>query len=163
MPQHNISPVFDTHSKVLILGSFPSVKSREGRFFYDHPRNRFWQVLAALFHEEVPLTHKDKKVFLLSHNIALWDVIASCDIHASSDSSIRHAVANDLSVITQHCAIHAIICNGNASWRYYHHFHAEEGEIPVIKMPSTSPANAAFSLEKLLDAWKQILPFLSDA
>ncbi len=152
MINHPIEPVYNQDSKILILGSFPSVKSRAAKFFYHHPQNRFWKVLAAIFKEEVPQTIDEKKQFLLRNHIALWDVIASCDIKGSSDSSIENVKVNDLDLIMQHCPIEKIITNGNTAYRYYQrYFHYLQ---PVYKLPSTSPANAAYSLDKLISIWK---------
>ena len=132
---HPIPPVFDRNSKILILGSFPSVKSREGHFFYHHPQNRFWKTLAGVLDVPVPDTIDEKKTFLLSHRIALWDVIASADIRA-------------------------IFCNGKTSWNYYRKYQEAVTGIPAVSLPSTSPANAAWSLEKLKGAWNVILPYI---
>ena len=156
---HPIPPVFDRNSKILILGSFPSVKSREGHFFYHHPQNRFWKTLAGVLDVPVPDTIDEKKAFLLSHRIALWDVIASCSIEGSSDSSIRDVVPNDLSVILSTADIRAIFCNGKTSWNYYRKYQEAVTGIPAVSLPSTSPANAAWSLEKLKGAWNVILPY----
>ena len=157
---HPIPPVFDRNSKILILGSFPSVKSREGHFFYPHPQNRFWKTLAGVLDVPVPDTIDEKKTFLLSHRIALWDVIASCSIEGSSDSSIRDVVPNDLSVILSTADIRAIFCNGKTSWNYYRKYQEAVTGIPAVSLPSTSPANAAWSLEKLKGAWNVILPYI---
>lgn len=157
---HPIPPVFDRNSKILILGSFPSVKSREGHFFYHHPQNRFWKTLAGVLDVPVPDTIAEKKAFLLSHRIALWDVIASCSIEGSSDSSIRDVVPNDLSVILSTADIRAIFCNGKTSWNYYRKYQEALTGIPAVSLPSTSPANAAWSLEKLKGAWNVILPYI---
>ena len=157
---HPIPPVFDRNSKILILGSFPSVKSREGHFFYHHPQNRFWKTLAGVLDVPVPDTIDEKKTFLLSHRIALWDVIASCSIEGSSDSSIRDVVPNDLSVILSTADIRAIFCNGKTSWNYYRKYQEAVTGIPAVSLPSTSPANAAWSLEKLKGAWNVILPYI---
>ena len=157
---HPIPPVFDRNSKILILGSFPSVKSREGHFFYHHPQNRFWKTLAEVLDVPVPDTIAEKKAFLLSHRIALWDVIASCSIEGSSDSSIRDVVPNDLSVILSTADIRAIFCNGKTSWNYYRKYQEAVTGIPAVSLPSTSPANAAWSLEKLKGAWNVILPYI---
>ena len=157
---HPIPPVFDRNSKILILGSFPSVKSREGHFFYHHPQNRFWKTLAGVLDVPVPDTIDEKKAFLLSHRIALWDVIASCSIEGSSDSSIRDVVPNDLSVILSTADIRAIFCNGKTSWNYYRKYQEAVTGIPAVSLPSTSPANAAWSLEKLKGAWNVILPYI---
>ena len=157
---HPIPPVFDRNSKILILGSFPSVKSREGHFFYHHPQIRFWKTLAGVLDVPVPDTIAEKKAFLLSHRIALWDVIASCSIEGSSDSSIRDVVPNDLSVILSTADIRAIFCNGKTSWNYYRKYQEAVTGIPAVSLPSTSPANAAWSLEKLKGAWNVILPYI---
>lgn len=157
---HPIPPVFDSASRILILGSFPSVKSREGHFFYHHPQNRFWKTLAGVLDVPVPDTIAEKKAFLLSHRIALWDVIASCSIEGSSDSSIRDVVPNDLSVILSTADIRAIFCNGKTSWNYYRKYQEAVTGIPAVSLPSTSPANAAWSLEKLKGAWNVILPYI---
>lgn len=116
---HPIPPLFDVSSRILILGSFPSVKSREGLFFYHHPQNRFWKVLAGVLEEPVPGSIEEKKIFLLKHRIALWDVIASCTIEGSSDSTIKNVVPNDLSGILSAADISRIFCNGGASFQYY--------------------------------------------
>ena len=148
MTKHNIEPVYNQDSRILILGSFPSVKSREAKFFYHHPQNRFWKVLAALFQEEVPQTIEEKKTFLFRNHLALWDVIESCEIKGSSDASITNVKVNDLDLIVKNCPVEKIITNGKAANRYNHH---------VIQLPSTSPANAMYSLEKLIEKWKVIL------
>ena len=157
---HEIPPVYDDQSKILILGSFPSVKSREGQFFYHHKQNRFWKVLAAVFQDTLPETIEEKKEFLLRHHIAVWDVIASCDIEGSSDSSIRDVVPNDLSRILSAANIQAIFCNGKTSWNYYKKYQETVTGIPAVSLPSTSPANAAWTLEKLEGAWGIIADYL---
>ena len=153
--EHNIPPVWDEHSRVLILGSFPSVKSREGQFFYHHPQNRFWRVLAAVLGCETPTTVPEKRAMLLAHGVALWDVIASCEITGSSDSSIRNAVPNDVGPIAAN--VQAIFCNGQTAYRLYGRFLEPVLGRPAIPLPSTSPANAAWSLERLTDAWRAAL------
>ena len=157
MPIHPIPPVYDANSKVLILGSFPSVKSREAAFFYGHPQNRFWRVLAAVFNRPVPDTTEEKKAFLLQHRIAIWDVIASCDITGSSDSSIRNVVPTALQKILQESQVTRIFCNGATSGKYYKKYQEKELGITAEVLPSTSPANAAFSLEKLIQIWGEKL------
>lgn len=151
---HPIAPVFDEHSRILILGSFPSVRSREEMFFYGHPQNRFWQVLASIFACDVPATVEEKKNFLLSHHIALWDVIASCEITGSADSSIKNVIPNDLSVILDHADIRAIFVNGKIAEKYYNKYLREKVKRDAICLPSTSPANAAWRLQKLTEAWQ---------
>lgn len=153
---HPIEPVFDKNSKILILGSFPSVRSREEGFFYGHKQNRFWKVVSAVFEEEVPKTIPQKKAFLLRNHIALWDVIHSCDITGSSDSSIKNVVANDLSIILEHSGIRKIFVNGKTAEKYYIKYSEKDTHIKAICLPSTSPANAAFSIDRLTEAWKMI-------
>ena len=154
---HPIPPVFDENSRVLILGSFPSVKSREQGFFYGHPQNRFWKVTAALCAEDAPQSIEEKRSFLLRNRIAVWDVIGSCDIVGSSDASIRNVTANDLSVILNAADIRAIFVNGKTAYAYYQKYTEPKIGRPAICLPSTSPANAAWSAEKLIEAWKEIL------
>ena len=157
---HPIAPVFDEMSRILILGSFPSVKSREAGFFYGHPQNRFWRVLAAVLGCPVPATIDEKRNMLLAHHVAVWDVIASCTITGSSDSSIRDVTPNDLSVILDHARIRQIFCNGTTSYNYYRKYQEPLTGISAVRLPSTSPANAAWSLPRLEEAWSAILPFL---
>ena len=158
--QHEIPPLYDGHSKILILGSFPSVKSREGHFFYNHPQNRFWRVLAAVTGQETPGTILEKKEFLLRSGIALWDVIASCEIEGSSDSSIHNVVPNDLSEILQTASIRQIFTNGGTAYRLYKKYCFPQTQQKAICLPSTSPANAAWSKKRLLTKWNQICPYL---
>lgn len=150
---HNIPPVYNSDSQLLILGSFPSVKSREAQFFYHHPQNRFWKLLAALFHENVPATIEEKKHFLLRNHIAVWDVIASCEIEGSSDSSIRNVVPNDLSIILQKAPIRQIYTNGGTAFKLYEKYCLPSTGQKAIRLPSTSPANAAYSLDRLIAEW----------
>lgn len=150
---HTFEPVFDSRSKVLILGSFPSVKSRENQFYYGHPQNRFWKVLARIFDEPAPETTEAKKELLYRHHVAVWDVIASCDIQGSSDSSIRNVEPCDMNVILGKAQIRAIFANGEKAYRLYLKYGAGEGWPPAQKLPSTSPANAAWSLERLAAFW----------
>ena len=153
---HPIPPVWDADSRILILGSFPSVKSRECGFFYGHPQNRFWKVTAAVFGCAVPETVEEKHAFLLANRVALWDVIASCEIVGSSDASIRNAVPNDLMPILSGAKIERIFTNGSTADALYTRFLLPKTGIPATRLPSTSPANAAFSLERLTKAWRQI-------
>ena len=155
MPVHPIAPVFDKDSKVLILGSFPSVRSREEGFFYGHPQNRFWKVTSQIFGEELPVTIDEKKAFLIRNHIALWDVIGSCEIDGSSDSSIRDVTVNDLSVILGTADIRAIFLNGKKAEQYYLKYLFPILKRDAVCLPSTSPANAAWNLEKLADAWNK--------
>ena len=150
---HPIPPLFDAESEILILGSFPSVKSREAAFFYGHPRNRFWHVLAEVFSEKTPDGIEEKSTFLHRHHIAVWDVIASCEITGSSDSSIQNVLPNDLDRILQFCKIRQIFINGKTADRLYDKYF-KQIDIEKICLPSTSPANAGYSFEKLLSAWQ---------
>lgn len=154
---HEFAPVYDANSRILILGSFPSVKSREQQFFYGHPQNRFWKVLAAVLGCPVPQTTEEKKEMLLSHGIALWDVIAECDIIGSSDSSIRNAVPNDLGQILSAAHIQAIYANGGTAKRLYDRFQKDACGMDAIGLPSTSPANAAYSVRRLTEKWREIV------
>ena len=154
---HPFGPLFCEDSRVLILGSFPSVKSRAQNFFYGHPQNRFWKVIAALYDEPVPAGIEEKKRIILDNGLALWDSIASCEITGSSDSSIRNARANDLSVILDHCNIERIYCNGRKSHELYRRYIEPVTGREAICLPSTSPANAQWSLDRLTEAWSVIL------
>ena len=150
--EHPFDPVYDENSKILILGSFPSVRSRADNFYYGHPQNRFWKLLAKLYGTPTPQTVEEKRAFLLRNGIALWDVIASCEIENSSDQSIRNAVVNDLSEIFEKADIRAVFVNGKAAFRLYRKYHGRE----AVCLPSTSPANAAWTMEKLEKAWALI-------
>ena len=150
---HPIPPFYDADSEILILGSFPSVKSREQMFFYGHPQNRFWKVLAAVFSEEVPQTISDKKRFLAKNHIALWDVIGSCEIKESSDASISNVIPNDLTEILTAADIRSIIVNGRTADKYYRKFIEPVIGREAVCLPSTSPANAAWSVERLAEEW----------
>lgn len=154
---HTISPVYNEHSRILILGSFPSVKSREAGFFYGHPQNRFWKVLANVFQAEVPGTMEEKKAFLLEHRIAVWDVIGQCEITGSSDSSIRNVVPNPISKILETTKIEQIFVNGKKAEQLYQRYIYPQTKRNAICLPSTSPANANWNLEKLTEAWKNVL------
>ena len=151
---HPIEPLFDAQSEILILGSFPSVKSREAGFFYGHPQNRFWRVLARICECETPGNIDEKKRMVLSHRIALWDVIHSCEITGSSDSSIKNVVPNDLSVILSAADIKRIFVNGKKAEALYKKYLEKETGIKAVVLPSTSPANAAWSEDRLFDEWK---------
>mgnify|MGYP002870147171 CR=1 FL=1 len=153
---HPIPPEYDKDSEILILGSFPSVKSRERGYFYGHPQNRFWKVVAAIYDEAVPMTIPERKDFLLRYHIAVWDVIASCDIEGSSDASIRNVKSNDLSVILDSANIRNIFVNGRTAEKMYIKYTEKAVGRKAICLPSTSPANAAWSLEGLVDAWGMI-------
>lgn len=160
---HPIEPVYDKNSRILILGSFPSVKSRENQFFYGHPQNRFWKVLAAVFHEEVPQTIEEKKQFLHRNHIALWDVIHSCTIEGSADSTIQDVTVNDLSEILDAAHIETIYVNGGKAGQLYKKYLKKQTGMEAIQLPSTSPANAAWSLSRLIEAWSVINPHKKEA
>lgn len=153
---HPIPPFYDGSSKILILGSFPSVKSREQGFFYGHPQNRFWRVLAAVFLQAVPTSIEEKKAFLKKNGIALWDVIASCEIAGSSDSSIKNAAANDIRPILEGSNVEKIFVNGGTAKKLYDRYLLPMTGVEAMQLPSTSPANAAWSLERLIVEWKKI-------
>lgn len=153
---HTIPPVYDEDSRILILGSFPSVKSRESSFFYGHPQNRFWKVLALLFEQDLPQSVEEKKAFLHRNHIALWDVVHSCEISGSSDSSIRNVVENDISVILENSKVERIFTNGATADKLYKKYIYPDIKIMPYKLPSTSPANAAFNIEKLVSQWKKL-------
>lgn len=157
---HTIEPVFDANSRILILGTMPSPKSRETQFYYGHPQNRFWKVLAAVLEEEVPQTIPEKRELLLGHRIALWDVLAECEITGASDSSIREPVANDLSLILDQAPIQAVFTTGATAWKLYTRLQQPLTGIRAVRLPSTSPANCAVNLEALTEAYQAILPWL---
>lgn len=153
--KHEFEPVFDKNSKILVLGTLPSVKSRENNFYYGHPQNRFWKLIAALCDEDiVPQTIEEKKQMLLRNHIAVWDVISECDIIGSSDSSIKNVVPVDLSVILDNTDIDRIYANGGKAYELYMKYQYGKIGREIIKLPSTSPANAAYSLERLLECWQ---------
>lgn len=151
--EHPFDPVWDGESKILILGSFPSVKSREQMFFYGHPRNRFWTVMSKLLGVEAPVTIEEKKAMLLNNHVALWDVIASCDIHGSADSSIKNAVPNDIGFIMENSSIEHIFTNGATADRLYKKYIFSTIGVNAVRLPSTSPANAAKSVDELVKEW----------
>lgn len=155
--EHSFPPVWNEHSEILILGSFPSVKSREEGFFYGHPRNRFWQLLAHLLHAKTPGTIEEKKELLWTHHIALWDVIASCDILGSRDSSIRNVIPNDFTTLFDNSSITQIVTNGQTAGKLYKKYVQKKTGRESITLPSTSPANAAYSLERLITEWEPII------
>lgn len=160
--RHPFPPLYDENSKILILGSFPSVKSREMAFFYGHPQNRFWKLLSRLLEAPFPETVPERRAFLLAHGIALWDVIASCEIHGSSDASIRNAVPNDLRKILDHAQIRQVYVNGQTAGKLYRKYQEKPlreayGDCAkAVVLPSTSPANAAWTMDRLMEAWRVI-------
>ena len=155
--EHEFDPVYNDESQILILGSLPSVKSREQGFYYGHPRNRFWKVMADVLRVPEPDTIEEKRSMLLAGHIAVYDVIQSCEIIGSSDSSIRNVIPADIESIVTHTPIRAVFTNGKTAGRLYKKYQAEHIDLPMIELPSTSPANAAFSLERLEEIWKQEL------
>lgn len=157
---HTFDPVFDSKSRVLVLGTMPSPKSRELGFYYSHPRNRFWPVLAKIFEEKIPETPEEKTVFCLRHKIALWDVLKECDIEGASDSSIKNALPNDIGIILKNADIQAIFCTGTTAAKLYKKFIEPETKIPAIALPSTSPANAKVKFDELVEEYKIILEYL---
>lgn len=149
---HPLQPIYNQDSKILILGSFPSVKSRENNFYYAHPQNRFWQVLESVYKEKI----KNKTIFLLEHNIALWDVIKSCEISGSSDSSIKNVVVNDIKSLIKKTNITKIYVNGKTAFNLYKKYLEKSVGISAIYLPSTSPANARYSLNDLVLEYRRI-------
>ena len=149
-------PLYNENSRTLILGSFPSVKSQENKFFYGHPQNRFWPMIAEIFGAERPQNKEEKIRLILENNLAVWDVIESCDIVGSSDSSIKNVVPNDFSEILAESKIERIFINGKTAEKFYKKYQAQTVDIPAVCLPSTSPANAAWSFERLVEAWSVI-------
>lgn len=156
MIEHPIDPVFFADSRALILGSFPSVKSRESGFYYGHPQNRFWRVLAALFCEDVPQEKGEKIALLRRNRIALWDVLSRCEITGSADTSIRNEAPNDLTAIFATAKIRCVFTNGKAAHALYQKYLLPRWGIQDVCLPSTSPANAAWSLDRLIQAWQPV-------
>ena len=157
---HSIPPTFDENSRVLLLGSMPSPKSRETGYNYGHPQNRFWRVLAQLAEEPVPETNERKRDFCLRYGIALWDVLAECEIEGASDASIRNARPNDLTLITKSAPIEAIFCTGAKAHALYRKLCEKDVGMPATRLPSTSPANAACGMDRLLEAYAEVFAHL---
>ena len=153
---HPIPPLYSKNSEILILGSFPSVKSRENEFFYSHPQNRFWKVLSAVFNSPLPQNTDEKKELVLKNKLALFDVIKQCDIKGSGDSTIKNVIPNDLTPIIESSNIKHIFLNGKTAEKYYKKYSAPNINIEFTTLPSTSPANAAYSLDRLIEEWKSI-------
>ena len=153
---HPFGPLYNENSRVLILGSFPSVKSREQNFFYGHPQNRFWRVVSAVFGRPVPQSIGEKKALILENGLALWDSIASCEITGSADSDIRNARPNDIGLILKNCPVERIYCNGRKSHEIYRKYIEPEVGREAVCLPSTSPANAQWTAERLIEAWSVI-------
>jgi len=155
--EHTFLPVYNKESEILILGTFPSVKSRENQFYYGHPQNRFWKVIAKLTESSLPGTTEEKKEMLLNHHIAVWDVIKSCSIIGSSDSSIKDVVVNDISAVLRESKIKKIYANGGKAYELYMKYAFEQTKREIEKLPSTSPANATYQMERLCQEWKRIM------
>ncbi|NLL91163.1 MAG: DNA-deoxyinosine glycosylase [Ruminococcaceae bacterium] len=153
---HPLSPLFQADSKILILGSFPSVKTREYGFFYGHPQNRFWPLLERIFDVKLSRDIEERRAFLLERRIALYDVIYRCDIIGSSDASIKNIIPSDLSPVFDKADIKRVFCNGGTSHRYYKKYQEQKTGFKALKLPSTSPANARFSMDDLYNQWKII-------
>ncbi|NLO48966.1 MAG: DNA-deoxyinosine glycosylase [Clostridiales bacterium] len=154
--EHQFEPVFDKSSEILILGTFPSRASRQSGFYYGHPKNRFWRVLAEILGNPVPQTVLEKKTFLLENRIALWDVIQSCEIEGSSDSSIKNVIPNDLGQLLPLSRIGRIFANGKKAAALYKRYMLPHLGGDIIELPSTSPANARYTMDRLIDAWRCI-------
>lgn len=158
---HPLKPIFDKNSKVLVLGTMPSPKSRENNFYYGNPQNRFWRVLSAVFDESLPQNNKERTALLLKHRIALWDVLASCEIKGADDSSIKNPVPNDLSIILEACNINAVFTTGKKAFLLYQKLCEPKTEISAISLPSTSPANCRTSFESLVESYKSLRTMLA--
>lgn len=159
---HAFAPVFDSRSKVLILGTMPSPKSRENGFYYSHPQNRFWRVMAQLLQEEIPKTTEEKKRMMLGHGIALWDVLAQCDIKGADDNSIQNPVANDIKGLIGKTRIKAVFTTGATAARLYEKLVLRETGLAAKRLLSTSPANCRFSVDMLAEDYRVILEYLKD-
>ncbi len=155
--KHTLDAIYDNNSKILILGSIPSVKSREIGFYYGHSKNRFWKTLSLVYEEEIGQSKEEKINFLKRHNIALFDVIKSCTIEGSSDSSIKNPIPNNLKPILKNSQIKAIFTTGNKAYQLYNKYIYPKISIPAIKLPSTSPANCKKGIqEQLVKEYKKI-------
>jgi hypoxanthine-DNA glycosylase len=157
---HPFRPLFQADSKILILGSFPSVKTREYGFFYGHPRNRFWPLLERIFGVKLSTDIEERRAFLLQHHLAVYDVIYQCDIVGSSDASIQNVIPSDLSPIFEEADIQHVFCNGGTAYRYYQKYQERKTGFKAIQLPSTSPANARYSMEDLYHQWRIIREYM---
>lgn len=153
MVRHELAPVYDENSRVLVLGTFPSVKSRETGFYYGHKQNRFWRVLSRVFDDALPAMNDEKQAFLIKHGVALWDVVAQCDIEGSMDADIKRPEANDIGLILGGANIKAIFANGQTAYKLYMRLIYSQTGIKIIPLPSTSPANAGISFDALAEKW----------
>ena len=158
--KHTFAPVYDSSSRVLLLGTMPSPKSREEGFYYGHPRNRFWKVMGEVLGEETPGTIEEKKRMLLAHKVAVWDVLKSCEIRGADDGSIKNPAANDMSVVLEAAPIKAVFATGQKAAALYRKYCEPCTGMPVIQLPSTSPANCGMKYETILDAYREILKYL---
>ena len=156
MREHPLKPLYNSESKTLILGSFPSVKSRELNFFYAHPQNRFWKVIASIYNSPLPTTIEEKTKLILDNNLALYDVIYSCEIHSSADSTIKNVTPSNLTKVIKNSKIDRVFVNGKTAEFYYKKYTEKALNIKAECLPSTSPANANFTLEKLIEKWEII-------
>ena len=155
--EHPFPPIYNSDSRILILGSFPSVKSRINGFFYGNPQNRFWKIISKITNNLLPTNISEKKALLLTNHIALWDVVKTCDIKGSKDNSIRNIIPNDLSIILNQTSIKTIFANGNMAYNLYDKYSKNLYSMNIIKLPSTSPANASYNFEKLFEIWNKSL------
>ena len=153
---HTLKPIYFPDSKVLILGTMPSPKSRQTGFYYGHPQNRMWRALAGVFEDEIPISNEDKINFLRRHRIAMWDVLAECDINGAQDSTIKNPIPNDINFILRNSAVEKIFTAGKTAGNLYRKYCMENTGIAAVELPSTSPANCACSLEKLIQNYSVI-------
>ena len=158
---HNFAPIYDEHSRILMLGTMPSPKSREVGFYYGHPHNRFWKVVSDVCHEPLPETKEDKIAFALRNRIAVWDVLAGCEIRGADDSSIRNPLPNDMSVILETADIQAVFTTGTKAFQLYKKYCFPKTGIEAIGLPSTSPANCRLSYEELYKAYSEIRKYIT--
>lgn len=160
--EHTIEPVYDGNSKILILGTMPSPKSREYGFYYSHPQNRFWHVVSDLYGEPLPVTNEEKTEFLLKTHIALWDVLKSCRIEGADDSSIKDPVPNDIAGLLSQTKIHTVFTTGTKAAAFYKRF-CQKTAGTAIALPSTSPANCRhYNFERLKEAYRVILQYTAE-
>lgn len=152
---HPVKPLYNNESEILILGTFPSVKSREAKFFYAHPQNRFWKVMSRICKSDLPVTDDEKRKMILDNRFALWDVIHSCEVTGSADSTIRNVIPNDISEIIENSKIKKIFVNGKKAEELYKKYIEKSVNIKAVCLPSTSPANAAWSEDRLYEYWKE--------
>jgi hypoxanthine-DNA glycosylase len=157
--KHTFAPVYDKNSKILILGTIPSPKSRENGFYYSHPQNKFWKILAEIFFEKIPFTITEKKSLLLRRHIALWDVLQSCYIENADDSSIKEPIVNDISQILYKSNINVIFTTGKKSYSLYKKYCEPQIRKKAIYLPSTSPANCIYSYTQIKNAYLEILKY----